>query len=200
MALPASSSCSHCGSLKDALTCLASFLALSSPGTVDNSIHQLGVSHLSAFHGTHSANSKTVGSGGIISPSLSNVSGDPCRKEDTAGFSSSGSPKSESLPLDPSLPDSVSGSASSSAKLTWWHLFFCPSPLDLWQSQLLDLNPNCECALIWLCLSISSSKAIVADSTFWCALHILVRLLSTELSGSQQGLPLLDGWESPGLG
>ena len=68
VALPASSSCSHCVSPKDALTCLASFLVLSSPGTVDSSIHQLGVSHLSAFHRTHSAKSKTAGSGGVSLP------------------------------------------------------------------------------------------------------------------------------------
>ena len=121
MALPASSSCSCHGSLKDALTCLASFLVLSSPGTVDSSIHQLEVLHLSAFHWTHSAKSKTVGYGGVFLPSLSNVSGDPHRKEATAGFSSGGSPKSESLPLDPSSPVGISGSAdqlgaSSSAK------------------------------------------------------------------------------------
>ena len=139
MTLPASISCSHCGSLKDALTCLASFLVLSSPGTVDSYIHQWGVLHLSTFHGTHSAKSKMVGSSGIFSPSSSDVSGDPHRKEATAGFSSSGSPKSESLPSDPSLPDSISGlvdrlGAGSFTKLTWQCLFFCPSPLDLWQS------------------------------------------------------------------
>ena len=180
------------GSPKDALTCLASFLVLSSPGTVDSSIHQLGVLHLSAFHGTHSAKSKIVGSGGIFLPSLSDVSGDPHRKEATAGFSSGGSPKSKFLPLDPSLPDGISGLADQlgaglSTKLTWQHLFFCPSPLDLWKSWLLDLTPNCEHVLIWLSLSISPSKAVTADSTFWCTLHILARLLSTELSCSWSG-------------
>ena len=68
VALPASSSCSHHGSPTDTLTCLASFLVLSSPGTVDSSIHQLGVLHLSAFHGTHSAKSRTAGSGGSSCP------------------------------------------------------------------------------------------------------------------------------------
>ena len=135
VALPASSSCSCCGSPKDTLTCLASFLVLSSPGTVDSSIHQLGVSHLSTFHGTHSAKSKMAGSGGILLPSSSDVSGDPCRKEATAGFSSGSSPKLESLPSDPSPPDCMSGLADQpgdglSAKLTWWHIFLCPSPLD----------------------------------------------------------------------
>ena len=133
VALPVSSSCNCRGSLKDALTCLASFLVLSSPGTVDSSIHQLGVLHLSAFHWTHSAKSNTVSSGAVFLPSLSDVSGDPCRKEATAGFSSGSSPKSESPPSDPSSPDGISRlvdwlGASSSAKLTWWHLFFCPSP------------------------------------------------------------------------
>ena len=42
--------------------------------------------------------------------------------------------------------------------------------------------------------------AAAADSAFWCTSHILARLLSTKLSHSQWGLPLLDGWESPGLG
>ena len=205
MALPASSSCSCRGSPKDALTCLASFLVLSSPGIVDSYIHQLGVLHFSAFHGTHSAKSKMAGSSGIFSPLSSDVSGDPCRKEATAAFSSSSSSKSKSLPLEPSPPNGMSGSADqlgagSSAKLTWWHIFFCPSPLDLRRSWLLDLTPNCGDVLIWLSLSISPSKAIVADSAFWCTLCILARLLSTELSHSQWGLLLLDGWESPGLG
>ena len=132
----ASSSSSHHGNPKDALTCLASFVALSSPGTVDSSIHQLGVSHLSTFQWTHSAKSETGGSGSISLPSSSEVSSHPCRKEATAGLSSGSSPKSESLPSNPSLPDSISGlvdwlAASLSTKLTWWHLFFCPSPLDL---------------------------------------------------------------------
>ena len=144
MALPASSSCNYCGSLKDALTCLASFLVLTSPGTVDSSIHQLGVLHLSTFHWTHSAKSKTVGSSGIFSPSLSTVSGDPHRKEATAGFSSGSSPKSESPPSDPSSPNGISKSADQlgaglSTQLTWQCLFFHPSPLDLWQSWFLNL-------------------------------------------------------------
>ena len=203
VASPASSSCSCSGSPKDTLTCLASFLVLSSPGMVDSSIHQLGVLHLSTFHGTYSAKSKTAGSSGIFLPSLSDVSGDPCRKEATVDFNCGSSPKSASLPSNPSLPDSISGLADwlgpgLSAKLTWQHLFLCLS-VDLWRSQLLDLIPDCGWALIWLSLSISPSKAIVADSTFWCTSRTMARLLSTELSLLWQGLLLLDRWESPGL-
>ena len=136
MAISASSSCSQCGSLKDTLTCLASFLVSSSPGTVESSIHKLGVSHILALHMTHSAESETAGSSGVFSPLLSNVSGDPHRKEATAGFSSTGSPRSASPPSNPSLPNGILGladwlGAHSSTKLTWHCLFFCPS-LHLW--------------------------------------------------------------------
>ena len=146
MALPASSSCSCRGSPKDALTCLASFLVLSSPGTVHSSIHQLGVLHFSAFQGTHSAKSKMVVSGGIFLPSSSDVSGDPHRKEATAGFSSSSSPKLKSPPSDPSLPDGMSGSADwlgagLSTKLTWQHIFFHPSPSDLQCNPGSSISP-----------------------------------------------------------
>ena len=92
------------GSMKDALTSLASLLASSLPSMANSSSHQSGVSHLSAFHGTHWPKSIMSGSGGIFSPSLSEVSGDPCRKEATVGFSSGSSSKSEPLPLDPSSP------------------------------------------------------------------------------------------------
>ena len=74
------------GSPKDALTSLASFLASSFPVTADSSIHQSGVSHLSAFHGTHRLKSKILGSGGIFLPSSSKVSGNPYRKEATVEF------------------------------------------------------------------------------------------------------------------
>ena len=145
------SSCNCHGSLKDALTSLASFLASSFPSTADSSIHQSGVSHLSAFHGTHRLKSRIVGSGGIFLPSSSKVSGDPCRKEATISFSSGSSSKSEPPPLDPSSPSGVLGladwlGAGSSANLTWWHLFFCPSPLSLQQSLLLDLALDCKWA------------------------------------------------------
>ena len=89
------------GSQKDALTSLASFLVSSFPGTANSSLHQSGVSHLSAFHGTHRPKSRTLDSRGVFSPSLSEVSGNPCRKEATVGFNSSGSSKSEPPSLDP---------------------------------------------------------------------------------------------------
>ena len=101
VASPAPNSCICCGSLKDACTSLASFLQSSIPGTVNSLVHHSGVSHLLAFHGTHWLNSKTAGSRGISLSSSSEVSGDPLRKEATAGFSSGGSSKSEPLPLDP---------------------------------------------------------------------------------------------------
>ena len=152
-----SSSHNHCGSLKDALISLASFLASSFPGTADSSLHQSGVSHLSTFHGTHRLKSRIVGSGGSFLPSSSKVSGDSHRKEATIGFSSGGSSKSEPLPLDPSSLGGVLGvadwlGAGSSANLTWWHLLFCPSPLSLWWSPLLDLALDCEWGRVWLSL------------------------------------------------
>ena len=97
------------GSPKDALTSLASFLASSFSSTADSSIHQSGVSHLSAFHGTQRLKSRIVGSGGIFLSSSSEVSGDPCRKEATVGFSSGSSSKSEPPPSDPSSPSGVLG-------------------------------------------------------------------------------------------
>ena len=131
-----SNSCNHHGSSKDALTSLASFLLSSFPGMADSSAHYSGISHLSALHGTHWLKSKITGSGGVFLPSSSKVSGNPCRKEATIGFSSSGSSKSEPLPLDPSSSGGVLGlvdwlGTGSSANLTWQCLFFCPSPLDL---------------------------------------------------------------------
>ena len=101
------------GSLKDALTSLASFLWSSFPGTAHSSIHHSRVSHLSAFHRTHRPNSKTTGSRGIFSPSSFKVSSDPLRKEATVGFSYGSSSKSEPLPLGPSSLSSVLGSVQS---------------------------------------------------------------------------------------
>ena len=130
-------SCNHCGSPKDALTSLASFLWSSFPGTANSSIHHSGVSHLSAFHGTHRLNSKTMGSGDVFLPSSSKVSSDPLRKEATVGLSSGSSSKSEPLPLDPSSLGCVWGlaewlEADCSSNQTWWHVFFCSSLLGLW--------------------------------------------------------------------
>ena len=79
-------SCNHHGSLKDALTSLAGFLASSFPGTANSSIHHSGVSHLSAFHRTHRLKSKIVGSRGVFLPSSSEVSSNPCRKEATVSL------------------------------------------------------------------------------------------------------------------
>ena len=88
-------SCICCGSQKEAHTSLASFLQSSIPGTANNLVHQSGVLHFSAFHGTHWLNSKTMDSGGILLPSSLEVSGDPLKKDATASPSSIGSSRSE---------------------------------------------------------------------------------------------------------
>ena len=167
-------SCNCHGSPKDALTSLASFLASSFPSTADSSIHHSGVLHLSAFYGTHRPKSKIRGSRGIFLPSSSGVSSNPRRKEATISFSSGSSSKSEPLPSDPSSPGCVLGladwlGAGSSANLTWQCLFFCPSLLSLWWSLLLDLALDWEWFLVWLSLSISSSRVATMASTFWWA-------------------------------
>ena len=164
---------------------------------MDSSIHQLGVSHFLTFHWTHLVKSRTGGSGGISLPSLSDASSDPHRKEATVGTNSGSSPKSVSLPLDSSLPDGISGLVG---QLTWQHPLFLLLSLDLWQSQLHNLTLDLKWALIWLSLSISSSKVVVVDSTLWCTSCILARLLSTKLSRSWWGFLLLDGRKSLGLG
>ena len=169
------------------------------PGTVDSSIHHSGVPHLSTFHRTHWPKSKTAGSGGIFSPSSSKVSSNPLRKKATINFSSGGSSKSEPLPLDPSSPGCVLGlvewlGAGSSANWTWWHLFFCPSLLGLWWSLLLDLALNWEQFLVWLSLSISSSRVATMASAV-ARLHSMV--LSFLLLW---GVLPLEGWEPPGWG
>ena len=82
---------------------------MSSCRTVDNSSHQSGTSHFSAFHHTHLVDLYTDGSGSISSPSSSGILDDPCKKEATSALSCGGSPKSESLPLDPVLPEGISG-------------------------------------------------------------------------------------------
>ena len=119
-----SNSCNHHGGLKDALTSPASFLVSSFPGTADSSAHHSGISHLSTLHGTHWPKSEIACSSGIFSPSPSEVSGDPHRKEATIGFSSGSSSKSEPPPSDLSPPGGVLGSVdwlvvASSSNLTW---------------------------------------------------------------------------------
>ena len=189
-------SCNCHGNPKDALTSLANFLA-SFPGTADSSTHQSRVSHLSAFHWTNRPKSRIAGSRGIFLPSSSKVSGDPCRKEATIGFSSGSSSKSEPLPLDPSSPSGVLGLAdwlgvASSANLTWQHLFFCPSPLSLQQSLLLDLALDFEWAWVRLSWLISSSKVAIAANAFWWALCMVARVLSIKIIPS-----LLVGGSTP---
>ena len=177
-------SCNCHGSPKDALTSLASFLKSSFPGTVDSLVHHSGVSHLSTFLGTHWPKSKTAGSRGIFSPSSSKVSSNPLRKEATIGFSSGGSSKSEPLPLDPSL-GCVLGlveqlGAGCFSNWTWQCLFFHPSLLGLQWSLLLDLALDLERFLVWLSLSISSSRVVTVVSAFWWASQTIARLLSME--------------------
>ena len=87
-----SSSCICLGSQNKALTSRAS-LPVSSSRTVDNSAHQLGTSHFSAFHHTHSADWDMGSSGNIPLSSSSGILDDPCRKEATSALSCGGSPK-----------------------------------------------------------------------------------------------------------
>ena len=204
---PGSNSCNHHGSPKDVLTSLDSFLVSSFSGTADSSLHQSRVSHLSASQETHRLESEIASSGGVFLPSLSKVSSDPHRKEATIGFSSGHSSKSEPLPSDPSSPCGVLGladvlgsvdwlGAGSSANLTWRHLLFCPSPLGLWWSLLLDLSWDFEQAWVQLSLLISSSKVATAAKAFWWVLHMVAKFLSIELSLlSQWGALFLDEWE-----
>ena len=184
----------HCRSVKDALTSLASLLASSFPSTANSSSHQSGVSHLSDFHETHWPKSVISGSRGVFSPSLSKVSGDPFRKEATVGFSSGISSKSEPLPWDLSSPFGILGSADwlgagSSANLTWWCLLFCPSPLGLQQSLLLDLALDWDRAQVQWSLSISFSKVETVANAFWWASWTVVRVCPTELLFLLQGVP-----------
>ena len=104
------SSCMRFRSLNVAHTCWASF-TMSSDGTVDSSAHQLGTSHVLAFHHTHLAGWDTGGSGNLSSLSPSVISGDPCKKDTTSAWSWGGSPKSESPPSGSVLPKGISGSA-----------------------------------------------------------------------------------------
>ena len=92
------------GWLNEACTFWANLLQLGTPSTANNSLHQLGVLVISAFHITHSQNSPNGGSGG--GPCSSKLSADPLRKEVTPSSNSSGSPKSESSGVGSPLPDS----------------------------------------------------------------------------------------------
>ena len=165
---------------------------LSSPGTVDNSTHQLGMLHFSTFHCTQLANFDMASSGGVSYPLSSDASDDPCEKEATSALSSGSSPKSDSPPSDPISPSGISESSDqpgvgSIANLTCRCLFLCLSS-DLQRSQLLGLPSDQEWTLIQCSFLISSSRVAVVDRAFWCTLHTLARLLSTELSLSQWGL------------
>ena len=92
------------GWLNKACSFHANLVQLGTPSTTNNSLHQLGVSVISAFHLTHSWNSPNGSSGGH--PSSSKLSADPLRKEVTPGSNSSGCPKSESSGVGSPLPDS----------------------------------------------------------------------------------------------
>ena len=163
------------------------FWHLLSPALPTVPAHHSGVSHLSAFHGTHWPKSKIAGSGGIFLPSSSKVSSYPRRKEATISFSSGSSSKSEPPPLDPSSPDCVLGSADWletgwSSNQTVWHLFFPPSWLGHQWSLLLGQPLDCKWAWVWFSLSISLLRVDMAANAFWCASHTMAKLLSTESS------------------
>ena len=190
----------------EAHTSLASFLQSSIPSTTNNSVHQSGVLHFSAFHGTHWLNSKTMGSRGIILPSSSEVSGNPLKKDATASPSSSGSSRSEPSLVVPSSPHPVfwpAGQlgAGGSSNCTWWHLLFCSSLLHPQQSLLLDLALVSKWFQVQLNLSISSLRVATMASAFWWASQTVARLLSTKLSlFPSWGMLLLKEWGSSGQG
>ena len=121
--------------------------------------------------GPISQSPKITGSGGIFLPSSSEVSGDPCRKEATVGFSSGSSSKLEPPPLAPFSPSGALGmvdwlGVASSVNLTWQCLFLCPSQLGLQWSLLLDLALDFKRALVQLSQLISSSIVATAAKAF----------------------------------
>ena len=82
------------GVKKEAHTSCTSFSWLSTPGTMVNSCHQLGVLYAQAFQVTHFCNSSMGGSGeGTFKFSSPKLSADPWRKQVTSGSSSGGSSK-----------------------------------------------------------------------------------------------------------
>ena len=82
------------GWLNEACTFCANLLQLVTPDTANNSLHQSGVSVISAFHVTHLWNSPNGSSG--VGPFSSELSSDPLRKEVTPGSNSGSSARSES--------------------------------------------------------------------------------------------------------
>ena len=191
-----------CRSRNKACTSLASLFWSSTSGTADNSAHQLGVSHLSAFHSTHWLNSVTVGSRGILSSSSSEVPVDPLKKDATSGPSSSGSSRSEPSAAAASSLDSVLGlegqlGAGCSSNCTWQSLFFCSTLLCSMWSLLLDLTLTSRQVQVQLNLSISPLRAATAASAFGWATCTMAKLLSTKLSPfSFWEALLLKGWGS----
>ena len=85
-------------------------ISFSKVETVDSTFSCASQTVARVFHLTHWLKSAVSGSGGVFLPSLSEVSGDPHRKEATVAFSSSSSSKSEPLPWDPSSPNGFLGS------------------------------------------------------------------------------------------
>ena len=147
-----SNSCIHLGSWNEALTSQASLQISSSPGTVDNSAHQLGVSHSPTFHLIQLENFNMASSCGISSLPPSDIPDDPSKKEATSALSFGGSPKLEVLSSDSVLSGDISGSVDQLgvgllAKLAQWHLSPC-IPSDLWQCQLLGLTSDWKWHLI----------------------------------------------------
>ena len=92
------------GWLNEAHTCHANVLQLGTSSNANSSLHQSGVSAVSAFQFTHSLSSPMGGSRG--GPSSSELSTSPVRKEVTPGSNSGSSPRSESLGVGSPLSDS----------------------------------------------------------------------------------------------
>ena len=130
------------GWLNKACIFCASLLQLGTPGTANNSLHQSGVSVVSAFHVTHLQSSHTGSSGG--GPSSSELSTDPLRKEVTPSFNSGSFPNSKSSAVASTSPDSgLSQGGWQGAELlvnhTWQCLLLHSVAPCIWWSLLFDL-------------------------------------------------------------
>ena len=96
-----------CRSQKEAHTSHANFLWSSTPGTMNNSCPQLGVSYAQALQVTHFSNSSIGGLGeGIFTFSSTELLTGPQRKQLTSGLNSGGSSKSKSSGASSSPSDS----------------------------------------------------------------------------------------------
>ena len=162
------------GWLNKACIFCTNLLQLGTPNTTNNSLHQSGVSVVSAFHVTHSWSSHTGSSG--LGPYSSELSTDPLRKEVTPSSNSGSSPNSKSSAVTSPSPDprlSWGGwqGAGLSVNCTWQCLLLHSVAPYVQQSLLSDLALTSSWLWGWgqLSLSISPLRAAVVASTFWWA-------------------------------